>query len=363
MLRASLCAAAIGVLASAVGGPATAQQDFYSGKTITMIINIGAGGATGIQAQLFANYWEKYVPGKPNIVVQEVAGGANLKGIQQVARGSRKDGLTVGWLVGVGGITLLGPEALRVPATQFSDAVIAGIGTNVVAYARKGAGSGLQKARDIVKAGRVKLGGLRATSTNDLAGRLSLDLLGVKHDYVLGYKSGAEMNAALLRGEIDVVVTPADSYLARIDATTIKEGQAIPLWYFAAEDGEGKPVRHAALEAAGVRPFQDVYREITGRAPSGVAWQALQWIGEWQTKAIWFVTSVPGTPADRLAVLRESFWKAVEDPEYQAAARKSAGAVPTFNRPKETIDSVARAERVDDELSRFLTKLIAEGQR
>lgn len=363
MLRTNLFATAIGALAFAVGGPAAAQEDFYSGKTITMIINIGAGGATGIQAQLFAKHWEKYVPGKPNIVVQEVAGGANLKGIQQVARGARRDGLTVGWLVGVGGINLLGPETLRVPATQFSNAVIAGIGTNVVAYARKGAGSGLQKASDIIKAGTVKLGGLRATSTNDLAGRLSLDLLGVKHDYVLGYKSGAEMNAALLRGEIDVVVTPADSYLGRIEATTIKEGQAIPLWYFAAEDGGGKPIRHAALEAVGVRPFQDVYREITGKAPSSVAWRALQWIGEWQTKTIWFVTAVPGTPADRLAVLRESFWKAVDDPEYQAAAQRVAGAVPTFNRPEDTIDSVAKAEKIDDELSKFLTKFIAEGQR
>ena len=271
--------------------------------------------------------------------------------------------MTVGWLVGVGGVTLLGPEALRVPATQFSDAVIAGIGTNVVAYARKGAGSGLQKPGDIVKAGTVKLGGLRATSTNDLSGRLSLHLLGVKHDYVLGYKSGAEMNAALLRGEIDVVVTPADSYLARIDATTIKEGHAVPLWYFAAENAEGKPVRHEALEAAGVRPFQEVYREITGKAPSSVEWRALQWINEWQTKEIWFVTAVPGTPADRLAVLRESFWKAVEDSEYRAAAQKSAGAVPTFNRPKETMDSLAQAEKIDDELGKVLTKLIAEGQR
>jgi tripartite-type tricarboxylate transporter receptor subunit TctC len=363
MFRASVIAAVTGVFVLAASGPATTQEDFYSGKTIKMIINIGAGGATGIQAQLFAKHWEKYMPGKPNIVVQEVVGGANLKGIQQVARGSQPDGLTVGWLVGVGGINLLGPEALRVPATQFSNAIIAGIGTNVVAYARKSAGSGLEKASDIVKAGRVKLGGLRATSTNDLAGRLSLDVLGVEHDYVLGYKSGAEMNAALLRGEIDVVVTPADSYLSRISATTIKEGQAIPLWYFAAEDANGKPIPHAALEAAGVRPFQDVYQEIKGAAPSGTPWRALQWIGGWQTKTIWFVTAVPGTPADRLAALRDSFWKTVDDPEYQAAAIATAGALPTFNRPQDTIDSVAKAEKVDDELGQFLSKFIGEGQR
>lgn len=357
-IRTSLLALAMGLACAA---PASAQSNFYAGKTIKMILNIGAGGATGIQARLFADYWKKHMPGNPDIIIEPDPGGAMMKGVFQVEKASRPDGLTVGWLVGVGGVSLLGPKATRISPAPFKGTVIAGIGSNLVVYARKGVGSGIKSPTDITKVGEVKLGGLRPTSPNDLVGRFSLQALGVKYDYVLGYKGGADVNAALLRKEVDVAVTPAASYLTRINRNTVKAGLGVPLWYFAVTGANGKIIHNEALEKAGVKPFREVYRAIKGKAPSGKAWKALQWIVNSQIS--WLVVAVPGTPQSRLKTLREGFWKTVADPAYRASVTKRTGLMPDFEMPARAAQALKASLHINKNLAGYMKGVIAAAQK
>ena len=357
-IRAGLAALAIGLAGIA---PAVAQSDFYAGKTIKMILNIGAGGATGIQARLFADNWKKHMAGGPDIIVEPVPGGANMKGVFQVEKASRPDGLTVGWLVGVGGVSLLGPPETRISPAPFKDSVIAGISSNIVVYARKGIGSGIKSPADIVKVGKVKLGGLRPASSNDLVGRFALQALGVKYDYVTGYKGGADINAALLRKEVDVAVTPAASYLTRINRNTVTSGLGIPLWYYAGTKADGTIIHNEALEKAGVKPFRDVYREIKGKAPSGKDWDALQWIINAQVT--WLVVAVPGTPEARLKALRDGFWKTVDDPTYRAIVTKRTGLMPDFQKPADTVQALNASLQINKGLATYMQGVIAAGQK
>lgn len=357
-LRTAVLALALGLICAA---PASAQSNFYAGKTIKMILNIGAGGATGIQARLFADEWKKHMAGNPDIIVEPVPGGADMKGVFQVEKASRPDGLTVGWLVGMGGVSLLGPKETRISPAPFKDSLIAGIRSNIVVYARKGIGSGIKSPADIVKVGKVKLGGLRPASPNDLVGRFALHALGVKYDYVTGYKGGADINAALLRKEVDVAVTPAASYLTRIDRNTVKAGLGVPLWYYAATGPDGKALHNKALEAVGVKPFREVYREIKGKAPSGKDWDALQWIVN--SQVTWLVVAVPGTPQKRLAELREGFWKAASDPAYQASVTKRTGLMPDFEKPEITAKALNASLHIDKGLASYMQSVIAAGQK
>src|SRR6185295_12201959 len=57
---------------------ASAQSDFYRGKTMTFIVNMAAGDANDLWARALARSLVKYIPGNPNIVAQNMAGGGSM---------------------------------------------------------------------------------------------------------------------------------------------------------------------------------------------------------------------------------------------------------------------------------------------
>src|SRR5918995_578419 len=81
-----------------LGTSAQAQAPFYQGKTITIIAGTKAGDVYDLYARLMAEYLPKYIPGSPNIIVQNVAGAASLIAANQVYSVSKPDGLTIGAL-------------------------------------------------------------------------------------------------------------------------------------------------------------------------------------------------------------------------------------------------------------------------
>jgi tripartite-type tricarboxylate transporter receptor subunit TctC len=77
-------------------GPALAQgADFYAGKTITMYVGLSAGGGYDQNARLVARHLDKYIAGKPTIVVRNMPGAGHLVGTNAIYA-SKPDGLTIG---------------------------------------------------------------------------------------------------------------------------------------------------------------------------------------------------------------------------------------------------------------------------
>ena len=62
--------------------PAQAQSvaDFYRGKTVNVLIGVSLGGEYDLQARLVARHIGKHIPGRPNVVPQNMtgAGGINM---------------------------------------------------------------------------------------------------------------------------------------------------------------------------------------------------------------------------------------------------------------------------------------------
>ena len=85
-------------LAVVIGGAARADPiaDFYRGRSISLILSAGAGGGYASYAEAFAPYFAAHIPGKPNIVIQNMPGGGGLRAMLYLNAVAPKDGTTLG---------------------------------------------------------------------------------------------------------------------------------------------------------------------------------------------------------------------------------------------------------------------------
>ena len=77
------------------GHAAHAQAPFYQGKTITIIVGTKAGDAYDLYPRMLAEFMPKYIPGNPNIIIQNVPGAASMIAANQVYNVVKPDGLTI----------------------------------------------------------------------------------------------------------------------------------------------------------------------------------------------------------------------------------------------------------------------------
>src|SRR5262249_38074783 len=70
--------------------------DFYKGKSINWILSAGAGGGYSSYAHVFAPWLSAHIPGKPNIVVQNMPGAGGIRAMIYLQNVAPKDGSTIG---------------------------------------------------------------------------------------------------------------------------------------------------------------------------------------------------------------------------------------------------------------------------
>ena len=89
---------AVAVLATGMTGLARADavEDFYKGKTITMIVSYGPGGGYDIYGRILAQHMSKHIPGKPTIIINNMPGAGSLKGANYIYNVAPKDGAAFG---------------------------------------------------------------------------------------------------------------------------------------------------------------------------------------------------------------------------------------------------------------------------
>lgn len=331
------------VTAGLVLAVSAADAQFYKGKTLKIVTNASAGGSTGVSSQTFANVLAKHIPGNPEIIVQPVPGGAQLKGINFV-KNARANGLTIGWSAWSGATRILDPKNRQVAFHEFK--IIGGAGTPPMLVIRSDAGPGVKTATDLMKAGKIKFGGFRPASTWDMRARLSFELLGVPYDYVSGFRGGRPAHAALLRKEINVRA-PAlgSSYLGELKDGMVKEGKLTPLFYWGLPTGDGPTKGYAAAE--GISTFYDFHKAVKGKAPSGPKWDAIKFMTNANDAMTWLVWAPAKTPDDRVAILRKAFVATAKDPEFIQAMVKRTKMAPTIVMPKDAEELVNSLRSTD----------------
>ena len=308
-------------VASGSGSSRATAADYFQGKTITAVVGVVPGGSIEAFIRLLASHFQKHIPGKPNIIIQNMPGAGGLLATNYLAERARPDGLTFYWGAWDPLAQALKNPSLRVRYEQL--AYLGGIGDVRILYARSDTVvGGIKRPRDIMQARRVIVG---ATSSTDWTGLLSvqaIDVLGLEQKVISGYRGGTDLFLALQRGEVQVHNTSIASYNTRV-IQLIKSGSLAALAYLVPVKADGSFARNTDLPD--VPAFPDLYHEVHGKPPSGVAWDALNWLGE-QTGDMAYVGFLPpGMPPDITKTLRDAFVAAASDHQFVAQSTKQNG--------------------------------------
>ena len=156
----------LGLCVAFAASPVRAQEPFYKGKRITILINFAAGGPTDIEGRLFAKHLAKHIEGQPNIVVQNMDGAGGVVGATYLGEVAPKDGTYMGYLSGTSWIYVSEPERFRVDFRSYE--FIAYQPGTTVHFVRTDVPPGIKQPADIVKARGLIAGGLSLDTSKDL---------------------------------------------------------------------------------------------------------------------------------------------------------------------------------------------------
>ena len=120
LLASSLLASALAAFAT-LPAKAQAPAEFYAGKTITMIVSTGGGGAVDLNARLVAKHIAKYLPGSPAIVVRNMPGGGHTLATNFLYNQAPRDGTTIGTVINSMPLhQATGGQGVRFESTKFN---------------------------------------------------------------------------------------------------------------------------------------------------------------------------------------------------------------------------------------------------
>jgi tripartite-type tricarboxylate transporter receptor subunit TctC len=199
MKRALLAAIAF-TLASSFAACAEAE-DFYKGKTVTLVVGYASGGSYDLNARLVARHLGRFIPGNPAVVVSNMPGAGSLRSVQYVERIAPKDG-TVLEMFDFTQITnsLLTPDKAPVDFRKFK--WIGSVAEDVaVCYAWHSVNA--KTLADIQKLPVIHMGRTNPGSSSDIEQKILRKLFRVNVHSVAGYNGSAEGFIAVERGELN----------------------------------------------------------------------------------------------------------------------------------------------------------------
>lgn len=294
-----------------VAAPRTfAQAPFYQGKTIRIVVGFTPGGFYDRWARLLARHMPKYLPGNPEIVVQNMPGAGSLIASNYVFAAVKPDGLTL--LMPSSNLYL--DQLAGRPEVKFDLRKFPAVGTqeknHIILYMR--ADAPYRSIADIRNAKEPPRCGATGTAGADyiIARTLEEIVPGLKINTILGYPGGSEIDVAVERGEVQCRGMTVPPHFGR---------EPFDSWHKRGFDRHlvqtGRARDPRAPEAPTIYEIMEEFK--TSDVSRRVA-QVLLAGGEFGR--LMLVT--PGTPPDRVKILREAYAKALKDPELLAEAKK-----------------------------------------
>src|SRR5688500_6360277 len=181
---------------------ANAQDSFFKGKTIVVIQGRDPGGTGDLRVKALFPFLQKYIPGNPTIVSEYMPGGGSRKAANHIFRTSRPDGLTIGnFSSAMVSLAVLGESGVLYDIDKFHYLGSPYSTYHAVFVTRKDAGfDTLDKLR---AATAVKIGGQSVGLSTYNERRLFTYMLRLKDALLIAAFGGAELDPAMMRGEID----------------------------------------------------------------------------------------------------------------------------------------------------------------
>lgn len=343
--RQSTLVAALTFLFCAINASTGAQTSFFQGKTVTIIQGRDPGGTGDLRTKAVATFVQKYLPGNPTVIMEYMPGAGGRKAANHLFRLAKPDGLTIGNpSIGMISSAILGESGVQYDIDKFSYLGSPYSTYHAVFVSRKQAG--FNSIEKLQAASGVRIGAQSVGFVTYNEGRLFAYLLGLKEPRFIAAYGGAEIDPALLRGEIDARATGADTVVQRnkewLEKSTIVDFHAI----LEVPKGEKHP------------QFPNV-PEIESFAKTDLERKVINMARAFRIAGTPFVLP-PGTPKDRVEIIQGAFRRAYQDPEFFREYRKLTGDEPTPLLP-ELHDKAVRDIPREREVVEVFKKLVGAG--
>jgi tripartite-type tricarboxylate transporter receptor subunit TctC len=276
--------------------PAWAQADFYKGKTVTIVVGTRLTGTIGLTAQLVSRHLGRFIPGNPIVILRQMPGGAHLVASGHVYNVPEPDGLTLlAANPAIAMAQLAKVKSVRFDVLQYQwlgstgpDGMLFGIRADMPYKTFED----IQQAKEDLVVGTTGPG----SNSHDVP-LLLKDFAGAKLKLLAGYAANGDIRLALERKEVDAWAALAGGVRRAV------------------EQGVVRPLVRGRAPVAGFENLpvdEDLATSPVGRSLMVMRGSPLS-IGKPYAVR-------PGTPADRVAILRDAFAKVVNDPTFLAEA-------------------------------------------
>ena len=284
---------------------ALAQANFYEGKTVRVIVGLAAGGGYDLYARTLARHLGKHIAGNPAVVVDNMTGAGSIIAANYLYKIAKPDGLTIGhYLGGIALQQLLGKSGIEFDARRFRYIGVPAQDNFIIGVHKS---TGITDVNTwIASKQMVKFGGIGPGAGSDDIPKILAATINLPAQVVSGYKGTADTRLAFNNGEVQATSNAWEStkstWKNELNSGMLKvvlqanlkshpELKNVPVSYEMAKTDEAKILMATVLRANSptVRPFM---------AP-------------------------PGTPEDRVQILRKAFLATMTDPELLADAKKA----------------------------------------
>jgi len=290
--------------AALLPAPSHATEDaaqFFSGKTVRLILGTGAGGAYGAYAILFSEYFSKHIPGNPSVVPEFRPGAGGVTAANYLYNAALKDGTMLGMPMAPVVLAQLTAPSIQYDASKFNwIGQLAGL-TRLIAVWN----TSPVKTFDDLKTHETIAGDSGRGSETYINPAVINSLFGTKIKLVGGYTGSNGVMLALERGEVslasgtwanfaenhpDWIRDHKVRFLVQIGSKKLAGYQDLPLLSDLAKDDDDRQV----IE------FMSLITQSVGYS----------------------IMAPPGVPSDRIGLLRTAFDATVKDRGFLDSARK-----------------------------------------
>ncbi|HXV80795.1 MAG TPA: tripartite tricarboxylate transporter substrate-binding protein [Candidatus Binatia bacterium] len=301
----------LAVIFSGIARQVQAQgESFYKGKTIAIVIGSTAGGFYDRWGRLFARYMGKYIPGNPEIIAQNMAGAGSVIATNHVYNVAKPDGLTL--LMPLNSVyvdQLVGRQQVQFDLRKFEWIGSPSIEPSIM-YMRSDAP--FKSIEDIIKAKEApKCGGSGTSSTDFILSSILEEMLGAKINNILGYPGGTEIDLAVEKNEVVCRSHSISAHFGR---------EPFDTWH---KKGFDRHLVQTGQKRDARAPDAPTLWELFERhkVPEDSRRVARILLAAVELGRPMMVT--PGTPPDRVKILREAYVKVLNDPKARDEAKRS----------------------------------------
>ena len=273
--------------------------EFFKGKAIRLIVSTTAGGGYDLRGRLMARHFGRFVPGNPQIVVENMPGGGSVVAVNYAYNVAPRDGTSICLFQrSIFTTPMLTPTGVRFELSKFNWLGSLGAENGVVVAWRD---APVKSTADMFNTELIT-GMPGATMIPTVFNAI----IGTKFKVISGYPGNNEVIAAMERGEVQAIGEWSWPNLKTTKAAWLADGSIRLLMQIGTErndDLKSVPLAQDFAKSEEDKRILDIFT-----SPRKLAYP---------------LVLPPDVPADRVAVLREAFTAMSRDPEFLSDMQKA----------------------------------------